>query len=93
VRSTSSDRAEREPFFCSEPWTGILSIETNRDVVFCPCYLQLPVGNLDESSMQEVWNAPELVWFRRAFSRGVIPEVCEGHLCPPVLRQEGGGPV
>ena len=44
------------------------------------------VGNLDESSMQEIWNSDVLVAFRRAFSIEV-PAACEGQLCPVVLRE------
>ena len=87
MRSTNSEPSDTEPYFCSEPWTGRLSIETNRDVTFCPCYLQMRIGNLDEASMQEIWNSPQLVWFRRSFSQGILPEPCQGQLCPPVLRE------
>ena len=86
MRSTSSE--PQEPYFCPEPWIGILSIETNRDVTFCPCYLKMTVGNLDESSMQDVWNSPTIVGLRRSFSQGILPEPCRGQLCPIVLREE-----
>jgi Iron-sulfur cluster-binding domain len=84
VKSTSSERV----YFCSEPWTGIFSVETNQDVTFCPCYLKMRIGNLDESSMLEVWNGPQLIELRQAFNEGVLPEVCKGQLCPVVLGEE-----
>jgi MoaA/NifB/PqqE/SkfB family radical SAM enzyme len=85
VKSSPSD----EPgYFCTEPWLGVLSVETNRDVTFCPCYLKMTIGNLDESSMQEIWNSEKLIELRRAFSEGVLPEPCRDQLCP-VAR---GGP-
>jgi hypothetical protein len=84
VKSTSSERV----YFCTEPWTGIFSVETNQDVTFCPCYLKMRIGNLNESSMQEVWNAPQLIELRRAFNEGVLPEVCSGQLCPVVLGEQ-----
>lgn len=87
MRSTPSD-SEQESFFCNEPWIGVLGVETNRDVTFCPCYLQMRIGNLDEASMQEIWNAPVLVAMRRAFRVGVLPTACEGQLCPVVLRED-----
>lgn len=69
-------------YFCEEPWTGSFSVETNGDVSFCPCYLKLRIGNLSESSMQEIWNCDELVALRTDFRDGVLPELCQGQLCP-----------
>jgi hypothetical protein len=45
----------------------------------------MKVGNLDESTIEEIWNAPPLVLIRQAFRAGKLPAVCEGQLCPPVL--------
>lgn len=84
----SSPSSESGGYFCTEPWLGVLAVETNRDVTFCPCYLQLKIGNLDEASMQEIWNSEQLVELRRDFSRGVLPEMCRDKVCP-VAR--GGG--
>jgi MoaA/NifB/PqqE/SkfB family radical SAM enzyme len=89
MRSISSRR--RRKYFCTEPWQGIFSVETNRDVTFCPCYLKMRLGNLDESSMQEIWNADELIELRESFGRGELPAPCEGQSCPVVLG-EGDGP-
>jgi|SRR5579871_1704162 len=69
-------------YFCDEPWIGILSVETNLDVKFCPCYLNMKIGRLDESSIEELWNARPLVDMRRAFARGELPRPCRGQLCP-----------
>jgi MoaA/NifB/PqqE/SkfB family radical SAM enzyme len=94
VKSTSSEPSkpssdqEKKEYFCEEPWTGIFSIQTNQDVTFCPCYLKMRIGNLNETSMQEIWNSPVLVGMRHTFSKGELPEVCEGQLCP-VVRGEG----
>jgi radical SAM protein with 4Fe4S-binding SPASM domain len=79
VSRTSSD--ERE-YFCTTPWIGVLAVETNKDVTFCPCYLKMRIGNLEESSMQEIWNCEELVELRRSFSQGILPEPCQGQVCP-----------
>ena len=90
MRSTSSEPpAEPRTYFCNEPWTGVLDIQTNRDVKFCPCYLNMKVGNLDEASLAEIWNSPPLVRIRQSFQAGLLPEVCEGQLCPPVLGETG----
>jgi MoaA/NifB/PqqE/SkfB family radical SAM enzyme len=84
VKSTSSDHA----YHCDEPWTGIFSIETNQDVTFCPCYLKMRIGNLDEKPMREIWNAPQLIELRKSFSEGVLPDVCQGQLCPVALGEQ-----
>jgi radical SAM protein with 4Fe4S-binding SPASM domain len=78
----------KQSYFCSEPWTGIFSVRTNRDVVFCPCYLQLKIGNLSESSMQDIWNSSKLVELRKSFSRGELPEICSRQLCPVAREKE-----
>ncbi len=92
MKSTSSDPASdpasaraRGPYSCDLPWTGVLDVQTNGDVVFCPCFLALRIGNLSERSLQEIWNAPQLVELRETFGRGELPAICEGQLCPPVL--------
>jgi radical SAM protein with 4Fe4S-binding SPASM domain len=90
MKSISSDeqRPQEQPerkYFCTEPWTGIFSVETNRDVTFCPCYLRMKIGNLDEGSMQEIWNSEQLQELRASFRDGILPEPCHGQSCPPVL--------
>ena len=74
--------------FCTEPWVGVLAVELNRDVTFCPCYLKLRLGNLAESSLQELWNAEPLVAIRRAFADGRLADACRGQLCAPALGLE-----
>lgn len=81
---TSSDSA----YFCEEPWTGTLSVWVNQDVIFCPCYLKMKIGNLAESSLQDIWNSEKLVALRESFKRGILPEVCRNQLCP-VAHGEG----
>jgi len=81
----TSSPSEEHDYFCTEPWSGIFTIRENGDVKVCACYLKLKVGNIHESSMQEIWNAPELVELRRSFQRGELPEPCKGQLCPVAL--------
>ena len=78
----------KKSYFCSEPWTGIFSVRTNQDVMFCPCYLQLKIGNLSDASMQEIWNSPKLVELRKEFSQGRLPKICSPQLCPVARGQE-----
>lgn len=79
---SSSSKPEVKRYFCTEPWVGMFTIQTNSDVTFCPCFLKMKIGNLKESSIQEVWNAEPLVQLRRSFSEGILPEPCMGQLCP-----------
>jgi hypothetical protein len=83
--SSGDDGGAGRRTFCNEPWIGVLGIEVNRDVTFCPCYLKLRLGNLGEASLQELWNAEPLVEIRRAFAAGTLPEPCRGQLCGPAL--------
>jgi radical SAM protein with 4Fe4S-binding SPASM domain len=78
MRSSLSD----EQVFCPEPWTGRFSIKTNGDVTFCPCYLQLTIGNVGEASMREIWNSETMIGLRADFREGKLPRLCEDQLCP-----------
>src|SRR5688572_32753816 len=75
----------RKTYFCDEPWIGVFSIRTNLDVHFCPCYLKMKLGNLNESTIKEIWNAPQLVSIRSSFQKGDLPTVCQTQLCPVAL--------
>lgn len=77
--------ARRGPYFCNEPWVGVLAVEVNQDVTFCQCYLKMRLGNLHEQSLDELWNAPQLVELRREFQKGNLPRACQGQLCPPAV--------
>ena len=76
---------ERRKYFCNEPWVGVLAVHVNQDVTFCPCYMKLPLGNLEEQSLAELWNAPQLVQIRSDFKKGRLPAACRGQLCPPAV--------
>lgn len=78
----------RRRYFCNEPWVGVLAVEVNQDVTFCPCYLKLRLGSLRDQSIEEVWNAPQLVGLRKDFQKGRLPQACRGQLCPPAVGAE-----
>jgi hypothetical protein len=78
-------RAAGTEYFCDEPWTGLLSVETNLDVTFCPCYLQLKIGNLNDHSIHDIWNAAPLLELRASFQGGNLPPACAAQLCPVAL--------
>lgn len=80
-----SSQSEKKDYFCEEPWTGLFTIVESGDVLLCPCYLKMRIGNVHDSSMQEIWNAPELVEIRESFRRGELPEPCQGERCPVAL--------
>jgi hypothetical protein len=67
----------------------MFSVNTNGDVVFCPCYAKLVIGNLERATVQGLWNSERLVAIREAFRRGVLPACCVGQLCPPVVGAMG----
>jgi len=49
---------------------------------------KLHIGNLNEATLSQIWNAPPLVLIRQSFRDGVLPDACKGQLCPPVLGEE-----
>ena len=71
-------------YFCEEPWTGIFSVLVDGTVRCCPCYAQVEIGNIYQSSIEEIWNAGIMTSMRESFSRGELPEPCIGQLCPVV---------
>jgi MoaA/NifB/PqqE/SkfB family radical SAM enzyme len=77
--------SDRKKYFCNEPWDGIFSIETNLDVTFCPCFLKMNIGNLNQNSLNEIWNSEKLLQLRKTFSTGDLPQVCEKQLCSVAL--------
>lgn len=72
-------------YFCNEPWIGVFSMKTNGDCICCPCYAKVKLGNLNESTIGDIWNSPKLIEMRESFSKGELPEVCKGQLCPVVV--------
>lgn len=77
--------SDHKKYFCNEPWDGIFSIETNLDVTFCPCFLKMNIGNLNQNSINEIWNSKKLLDLRETFSKGELPKICEKQLCSVAL--------
>jgi radical SAM protein with 4Fe4S-binding SPASM domain len=80
--------SSKKTYFCDEPWVGIFSVRTNGDVICCPCYAQVKIGNLNESSMQEIWNSGKMIQMRKAFKKGELPEPCKKQICPVVVGEK-----
>jgi MoaA/NifB/PqqE/SkfB family radical SAM enzyme len=79
-----SNTDQDNSFFCEEPWTGIFSVLVDGTVRCCPCYAQVEIGNIYESSVEEIWNAGVPTSMRASFSKGKLPAPCIGQLCPVV---------
>ncbi len=76
---------KKKTYFCEEPWVGIFSVRTNGDIICCPCYAQVRIGNINESPIQEIWNSEKLIQMRKSFKKGELPEACKKQLCPVVV--------
>ncbi len=69
---------ERFPHFCSMA-TNYMKIEPNGAVF--PCCRgprELTMGNVNEQSIEEIWNGPKYREFRRRMFARDYPEVCRG---------------
>jgi len=75
-------------YFCTEPWTGVLSLTIELDAVFCPCYLKMKIGNLGEKSLAELWNSDSLIALRASFAKCELPTICQPQLCPVAVGKE-----
>lgn len=60
---------------CLAPWIGQLVINHNGDVRPC-CSSTLTLGNVRESTLQEIWNSERMMALRRSFAEGYIPKSC-----------------
>jgi MoaA/NifB/PqqE/SkfB family radical SAM enzyme len=47
--------------------------------------LKMKVGNVNDSSIQEIWNSDPLLRMRKAFKQGRLPRQCTKQLCPVVV--------
>lgn len=79
---------KKKTYFCEEPWVGIFSVRTNGDIICCPCYAQIKIGNINESSIQEIWNSEKLIQMRESFRKGELPVVCKNQICPVIVGEK-----
>jgi len=61
--------------FCIAPWIGQLVISQNGNVSLC-CLANYSLGNLNELSLEEIWNSKRMKQVRRTFRDGYIPRIC-----------------
>jgi radical SAM protein with 4Fe4S-binding SPASM domain len=70
--------------FCNEPWTTAV-ILGNGDVQVC-CVPYTKIGNLNEESLDQIWNGDRYRRFRQRVNSNNPPVYCNS--CPIFLRQE-----
>jgi radical SAM protein with 4Fe4S-binding SPASM domain len=65
---------------CTNPWYSV-SIKANGDVVPCcmafPDLPEMTYGNLNESSLKEIWQSDQVKEFRRLHQTDQLPEFCQ----------------
>lgn len=67
-------------FFCTKPWTSF-EINDHKGVVTPCCWSKLECGNVNESSIAEIWNSPAFQHMRRHMAEGRLDLICS-HSCP-----------
>lgn len=74
------------PSSCYFPgvWLDVLS---NGESRFC-CYSSGTIGNIGDTSVEEVWNGHEAQNIRKMLSNNLIPEQCSGACCSFIHRRK-----
>ena len=62
-------------FPCAAPWIGELGIKVNGDVRLC-CGSNYLLGNLNETTLDEIWQGPKMQKVLQAFKDGRYPRIC-----------------
>jgi MoaA/NifB/PqqE/SkfB family radical SAM enzyme len=60
---------------CAAPWLGQITINFNGDVRLC-CTSSTVLGNLFQSSLNDIWQGPKMTAIRQAFHDGHYPHEC-----------------
>lgn len=63
---------------CHYPWTWI-TVSSNGDVRPC-CYAQ-PIGSLDDSTPEEIWNGKNIQAVRRSIKNNKVDIACSRATC------------
>lgn len=76
---TREHKEIRKKDLCLNPWLSV-SVHSDGDVVPC-CFgfgKQIVYGNLNEQSLEEIWNtSPEVRRMRESHLTGIMPSLCE----------------
>ena len=75
-----SQRVKDGGFFCSRPWTGFEVGEEDGVVRMC-CWAMDGYGNINDSSIADIWNGPPIRRMRRAMAEGAWEDICRRD-CP-----------
>ena len=63
------------PTFCMYPWTHIHAYPDSTVHLCCMSDMDLPIGNLNDSSLETIWNSERMVEVRRKMIDGIkLPE-------------------
>lgn len=62
------------PTFCMHPFTGLA---TREDGAVCVCCRSHPIGNIQEQTLEEIWNNDNMKRIRKQVLGGVRPPECE----------------
>ena len=62
------------PTFCMHPFTGLA---TREDGAICACCRSHPVGNIQENTLEEIWNNDTMKRIRKQVLTGYRPPECE----------------
>lgn len=60
---------------CLAPWIGQLTIAQDGNVGLC-CSALYSLGNINNSSIEEIWNSQQMQKIRASFNKGDFPSVC-----------------
>jgi len=74
------DSQPKQPL-CDVPWIGRAVVLSDGRVNFC-CYSSAEVGNVNESSFEEIWNGQVMKDIRRALTEQTFPSQCQTTSCP-----------
>jgi radical SAM protein with 4Fe4S-binding SPASM domain len=73
---TSLFPLKRRKGMCVAPWLGQLVISQGGDVRLC-CKSRYSLGNINNSSLEEIWNCEFVKKVRTSFKTETFPRICE----------------
>jgi MoaA/NifB/PqqE/SkfB family radical SAM enzyme len=62
------------PMYCDQPWS-VIYMAWNGDVRTC-CFNDYALGNIDHSTIEELWNGPKYHAMRKSVARGEVLDAC-----------------
>lgn len=78
------------PYFCTKPWTSFEINDHKGQVTPC-CWSRLHCGNVNDASVEEIWNGPAYQAMRDHMARGDLDPICEPW-CPYRLGEHADVP-